>query len=214
MWFSTPLVVGSAASAAGGTIGATKIKGSNVAQSGSVTVPAGATSMTVKVQAPGGGGSLSHLSAVAYGGGAGGYSVTTIDVTGEDGETLAWTLGVAGKGSQVWTGPGTAGGNATVTNATLDDWASNISCTGGGGGTNYAAGAAGTATGGVTTNTNGGAGTQTAGGASGSDSTFSAPVGWPGKSGSGGGPGHYVPGEAFQYDGGDGGDGFIEFIFS
>lgn len=213
MFSTTQRLIGTPAGG-GAAAPTSRIDAKGVAQSGTVAVPSGATSLTIKVQGNGGGGALTNLSATAYGGGAGGYSVKgPIDVTGEAGETLAWTLGSPGIGALNTQGLGTPGGSATVTSATLANWTGTITCNGGTGGTPYAPGEGGTATGG-TSNTDGADGTQQTGGASGSLLSRSSGPGLPGKSGGGGGPGLYVPSEQFQYQGGDGGPGFILFEFS
>lgn len=122
--------------------------------SGTWTVPAGVTSITVKCWGGGGagGGSTANNSG-GSGGGGGGYCERTISSL-SGGEGFTYAVGSAGTGS---TGNGTAGTSSTFINAGL---LINMSANGGGGGgfNKGLIGAGGNASGG-TTNTTGGPGT-------------------------------------------------------
>lgn len=215
MFFTSPFSTSDTASGGGSSAPTTRIDSTDTPQSGTVTVPTGATALVVKAQAPGGGGAIVIGAATAHGGGAGAYVVTpSINVTGEDSETITWTMGATGQGAKIYGGPGTAGGAITVTASTLANWPGNITANGGSGGTPFADGAGGTGTAAGSTVTAGGAGTITQGGASGYAPTIHAAIGMPGRNGGGGGPGHWFFGEAFQYQGGNGGPGFLIFEFT
>lgn len=124
------------------------------------TVPAGATSVTIRNA--GGGGSGGHDSTIAGGGGgSGGYSTKPIAVTG--GNTFTYTVGQGGVG----VADGLAGnaGTASTVSGTPSGGAVSLTANGGGaGGLASANGAGGTASGG-TTNTTGNAGSGITGGA-------------------------------------------------
>lgn len=191
----------------------TRITGTATALSGTEAVPTGAVSVTIKGQAPGGGGGLSLLSGLCNGGGAGGYFERTIAVTGEDGETLSWTLGAYGFGKKIYQGDGTAGGDVTVTSTTLANWTGTMTAHGGEGGQAGSAGGSGGTASGGTTNTTGGNATHFDGG----DTADGAPggsAGVAGVRGSGGGPGTFDFENSIQYQGGNGGPGWIEFIWT
>ena len=154
-----------------------------------------------------------YIASTAHGGGAGGYFARTIAVTGEDGETLSWTLGAYGFGKKIYQGDGTTGGDVTVTSTTLANWTGTMTALGGEGGQAGSAGGAGGTASGGTTNTTGGNGTHFDGG----DTADSAPggsAGVAGVRGSGGGPGTFDFENSTQYQGGNGGPGWIEFIWT
>lgn len=144
---------------------------------GSVTIPSGATGVTIEIWGAGGGGGKGGTYLIAPGepeeydgggGGGGGYSKTVLVLGGGDAlKTINYTVGTAGAGATVGA-PGTAGtfsnvysGSYTITTMTAN---------GGQQGTStplYTQGAGGTASGGNTTNTtgNGGASFTNAGAA-------------------------------------------------
>ena len=141
------------------------------AGSGTETIPTGATTCVIEVWggvSGGGGGSLGNGSTGGGGGGGAGpgYSRSSYTVSGDAGETMAYTVGAAGNyGSNVFSGTagnGTAGGSSSVSSGTFA--VTTMTATAGGfgtGGTNSAAGtggAASTASGGNAVNTAGGAG--------------------------------------------------------
>jgi hypothetical protein len=145
------------------------------------TVPTGFNTLTIEVWGGSGGGGARFISgsiiAGGGGGGSGGYSRTTVSVTGLGGDTLNYTVGVAGVGA------GINGGNSSVSSGTL----SITTLTANGGATGSAATAAnhagagglgGTATGGTVVNTSGntgGAGVNNAGGGDGGVGAFGIP---------------------------------------
>lgn len=109
--------------------------------SGSVTVPAGATRLMIEVS---GGGGAGHSGAEPYDGGNGGYASREVILSGDAGKSISYGAG----------GPG-AGSSATA--STLTNWTGTMTADAGGPATSSSSGADGTATGG-TTNTTGGGG--------------------------------------------------------
>lgn len=126
------------------------------------TVPAGATSCTIRVI--GGGGSGAHDS-VGGGGGAGsaGYALRTISVIG--GNTFTYTVGQGGAGQPTDGQNGHDGTNSTVTGTVSGGSVNMTGGFGGAGGAGLNPGLAGSATGG-STNTSGNPGSGITGGAS------------------------------------------------
>jgi hypothetical protein len=125
--------------------------------SGTVTIPASPDSVVIEVWGGGGGGGFGvEGSNEGGGGGAGGYSKTTIaSLTGEDGKTILYAVGVGGTGSNT-PDPGNTGGTSTVSSGTYT--ITPMISTGGAGGTsdgNTTQGQGGTASGGSDTNTTG-----------------------------------------------------------
>ena len=127
------------------------------------TVPAGATSVTIRVV--GGGGSGAHtIDATSGGGGSAAYALKTIAVVG--GNTMTYTVGIGGAGQPTDDTSGNDGVDSTVS-GTVSGGA--VAMTGGKGfaGVVLSLGGAGGAATGGTTNTagNAGAGTGTGGAA-------------------------------------------------
>lgn len=122
------------------------------------TIPVGASNVTIEVWGASGGGN--HGSGTGCGvalgpqGGSGGYVLTIVNVSANNGQTINFTVGTAG------TGGGGAGGASTVSSGTfaLTTMTGNGGGGGGSGGANGLGGVAGTASGGNTTNTTGNAG--------------------------------------------------------
>lgn len=120
--------------------------------SGSIAVPSGATGVLIEVYGPGGGGARSGFD--VYNGGAGGYSARRITlVSGDWGDSIAYSVGAGGNGRTGSNGNGAPGGNSSVGPSTLTNWNPSMTATGGGGGINGAPGSHGvdgSATGGQT----------------------------------------------------------------
>lgn len=126
------------------------------------TVPAGATSVTIRIVGGGGSGAKDSVN-FAGGGGSGGYSVRTISVVG--GNTFTYTAGQGGVGVSIDGTDGNPGGASSVS-GTVSGGSVSMTANGGGAGeTAFVDGAGGTATGG-TTNTTGNSGSGGVGGAS------------------------------------------------
>lgn len=127
---------------------------------GSWTVPAGVTSVTVEIWGAGGGGGGSNSNGIGgSGGGSGAYSTRTVTVS--PGANIPFTIGTGGAAGVAAGGNGAAGGNSSITIG-----GSTLTANGGTGGQGNAgtSGTGGTASGG-TTNIPGNNGTV--GGASG-----------------------------------------------
>lgn len=191
----------------------------------SFTVPAGVTSLNVKVWGAGGGGGWYSSDTYSWSGGAGGFSNGTISVT--PGETLQIVVGVGGKNTSSYNGNGIGGylggGNGTrgdasgagggglsgIFTGSVTQSNAIIIAAGGGGGTGwYPGGAGGGLVGGScktdttrTISTCGAAGTQTAGGSS----TASGADGAALRGGNGDINGAL---DSNTYDGGGGGGGY------
>jgi hypothetical protein len=120
--------------------------------SGSVTIPAAPISAVIEVC----GGFGIEGSNEGGGGGAGGYSKTTLALSGADAaKTILYAVGVGGTGSNT-PDPGNTGGTSTVSSGTYT--ITPMIATGGAGGTsdgNTIQGQGGTASGGSDTNTTG-----------------------------------------------------------
>jgi hypothetical protein len=128
--------------------------------SGTVTIPAAATDLTVEAWGGGaGGGQGLDGRGAGGGGGAGGYCKSVLVLGGGDpGKTISYSVGPAGTGSNN-TDPGNAGGLSTVSSGTYLITA--LQATGGFGGMSDGSGnqgVGGIATGGDTTNTPGAGG--------------------------------------------------------
>ena len=180
--------------------------------SGTWTVPADVTQITVDAWGAGGagGGSTSNNAGGGSGGGGGGYCINVFTVT--PGQTINYTVGAGGTGSN---GNGTSGGTTLI--LTLQGNG------GGGGGANMGTiGSGGTASGGTTNitggsglkgkgNTGGNGGKGASGGAGGNG--VSNGKGESGRPPGGGGGGGEVRG-ATQYAGGNGADGQIRITYT
>jgi hypothetical protein len=152
--------------------------------SGTVTIPTGATGVTIEVWGGGGGGGFGTVTQIfgeflyepqdnpGGGGGSGGYAKTILVLSGGDAlKTIAYAVGAAGTNGTAGDPVGGSGGISTASAGTYA--LAEMVCTGGGGGAGGIGfnaskqGAGGIATGGNTnTNGNGGANfTQTGGAA-------------------------------------------------
>lgn len=140
------------------------------AESGSVTIPGGVSSVTIQVWGGGGGGGFSILTSQyngyvleivelpGGGGGGGGYSKSVIALTGADtGKTIQYVVGGGGSGGTSGEATGGGGGQSLVYSGTYS--LTSLVCNGGAGGSSgyYSGsqGVGGTASGGNTTNTTG-----------------------------------------------------------
>jgi hypothetical protein len=156
---------------ASGTIQLTKFSAQHTYTSGSgtETIPSGATTLTIEVwSGMSGGGGGDNTSGWGGGGGPGpSYSRSVFTVSGNNGQTMTYTVGAAGAGGPNGTGGasgdnGSAGGSSSVSSGTFT--LTTLTCTAGGvggGGQSGSGGTAGTAssaTGGNTVNSNGTAG--------------------------------------------------------
>lgn len=187
--------------------------------SGTWTVPAGVTQITVEAWGAGGGGGGSNSdNNGGSGGGGGGYSMKTFTVT--QNQSISFTVGTGGSGGAANGGNGGNGGNTSILGI--------VAYGGTGGGANKGtAGAGGTASGGDE-NIGGGNGTQ--GGTRGGDGGYGAKGGAGGSGarngagqngaspGGGGGGGEREDGlwpfiRAVNYPGGQGADGFIRISY-
>lgn len=179
---------------------------------GTWTVPADVTEITVEAWGAGGagGGSTSNSAGGGSGGGGGGYCINVFTVA--PGQTINYTIGAGGTGSN---GNGTSGGTTLILSLQANG--------GGGGGANKGTiGSGGTASGGTTNitggsglkgkgNTGGNGGTGASGGAGGNG--VSNGKGESGRPPGGGGGG----GEAFlttSYAGGNGANGQIKITYT
>lgn len=176
------------------------------------TVPAGVTSLTVKMWAAGGSGINAAMQSTygAGGGASGGYTTGTLAVT--PGETLTFIVGQGGKQSS-----GVAyGGGGNATNATGGGGGGRSAIRrsstelatagggGGGGGSGYNGGAGGGTTGGDAAGGTGLGGTQSAGGST--SGTGSAGTQFQGGASNGGGAG----GGGYYGGGGGNGSGVVQ----
>ena len=190
--------------------------------SGTISIPAGFTSLTIEVWGGGGGGGFGTVTYAGYpefepqdapggGGGGGAYSKTIVAIGGGDtNKTIAYSVGAAGAGGVQGNPVGYAGGTSSASSGTftIDE----MICTGGNGGygglgvNGGRQGTGGTATGGNTTNTNGN------GGASFDQSGATAIAGVNSLTGGAGGNGGdpEVGGSA----GSAGSNGRVRFVFS
>lgn len=160
-----------------------------------LVVPAGVTSITVKMWGAGGGGGAGGATAAGGGGGAGGYVTATLTVT--PGETLTVYVGGGGGGGTInTTGGGGAGGGFTIIYRSASILAL---AAGGGGGGGARAGSAGTA-GGAGGGTTGVAGTA-------SGVALGGGAGTPSTGGSGGTGGDNPGSSGASLTGGAGADG-------
>lgn len=125
--------------------------------SGTVTVPVGATDLVIETWGGGGGGGRGDEAVgEGGGGGAGGYSKKTLALSGDDGKTIMYAVGVGGQGSNT-ADPGNIGGFTTVSSGTYI--LTTLASLGGGGGLSDGTatqGAGGTSTGGDTNTTGAG----------------------------------------------------------
>nr|WP_319998367.1 HYR domain-containing protein [uncultured Draconibacterium sp.] len=179
---------------------------------GKWTVPAGVTEITVEAWGGGGagGGSTSNDAGGGSGGGGGGYCINVFTVT--PGQTINYTVGAGGTGSN---GNGTPGDTTLILSLQANG--------GGGGGANMGTiGSGGTASRGTTNitggsglkgkrNTGGNGGTGASGGAGGNG--VSNGKGESGRPPGGGGGGGEVRG-ATPYAGGNGADGQIRITYT
>ncbi|MFA5647198.1 MAG: hypothetical protein WC951_02710 [Bacteroidales bacterium] len=165
---------------------------------GTFTVPAGVTEITVEVWGAGGGGGGSNSNnAGGSGGGGGGYALQVFSVT--PGQVIPYSVGAGGNAGAANGGNGGNGGATTILTLTANGGT-------GGGGNAGAIGQGGSATGGAT-NLSGGNGTQ--GGGSGGDGGNGANGGDGGDGNTdGAGDNGTAPG-----GGGGGGERFNGYIF-
>lgn len=177
------------------------------------TIPTGFTTLTIECWGGSGGGGARFISgsviAGGGGGGSGGYSRTTVSVTGLGGDTLNFTVGAAGVAAF------SAGGASSVSSGTLS--ITTLTSNGGGLGTDATAGpspgaggAGGTSTGGTVVNTSGnagGAGQSNAGGQMGGPGGFGIPGIFDGGASGGNGAGLVIIGV-------NGGVGICVFSYS
>ena len=180
--------------------------------SGTWTVPADVTQITVEAWGAGGagGGSTSNNAGGGSGGGGGGYCINVFTVT--PGQTINYTVGAGGTGSN---GNGTSGGTTLILS---------LQANGGGGGVANMGtiGSGGTASGGTTNitggsglkgkgNTGGNGGTGASGGAGGNGvSNGKGESGRPPGGGGGGGEAR----RATPYAGGNGANGQIKITYT
>jgi hypothetical protein len=172
------------------------------------TVPAGATSVTIKIWGAGGGGGL-FTGPPGGGGGGGGYTERTLSVTG--GQTFTYSVGAGGAGRTAGSGngPGTAGQNSNVISASPSF---SQACNGAQAGTQSAGGAGGTVSnigGSVSTNGSTG-GVPTGGAAAGGGGGSAGTAGSNGNAPGGGGAGAITSGGT----GGTGANCRIQFIYT
>ncbi len=124
------------------------------------TIPTGATTMVVEVWGGGASGGVgevySGVPALGGGGGAGGYSRSSYNVSGSNGKTISLTVGSAGASVSGIGAVGNAGSSSTVSSGSYS--ISTMTGSGGSAGTNIGGGSGGTASGGTQANTSGGAG--------------------------------------------------------
>lgn len=107
----------------------------NIAASGTVTIPSGATTLVLEVWSGGGGGGCASAGIDGYGGGGGGYSKTTFTVSSAAGKTIQYSRGAKGTGGLNPAGYGTNGGSSTASSGVTNPFSmQNISITGGTGG--------------------------------------------------------------------------------
>lgn len=181
--------------------------------SGLVTIPSGATGVTIQVWGAGGGGGYGYSGFIAPGepeifpgggGGGGGYSKTILVLSGGDAlKTINYRVGTGGPGGSAFSSNGEPGGFSNVSSGSYI--ITTMTANGGNGGDSgqFAnQGAGGTATGGNTTNTAGNGGAFfTQAGATGiaGDSLLTAGAG-----GDGG----------FFFDGDAGFAGRVRFVFT
>jgi len=135
---------------------------------GFVTIPSGATGVTIEVWGAGGGGGYGYVGFIAPGepeifagggGGGGGYSKTVLSLSGDAGKTINYTVGSGGAGATSSTLDGSYGTFSNVYSGTYT--ITTMTANPGGGGTygSYPVqGPGGTASGGNTTNTTGNGG--------------------------------------------------------
>jgi hypothetical protein len=175
--------------------------------SGTETIPVGVSTMTLEVWGASGAGGPGSGSGCVFsgggGGGSGGYALTIINVAAANGQTMAYSVGVAG------TPGGGVAGASTVSSGSY----SLSTVTGGGaapgqnGGAGGAGGAGGSPSGGNTTNTTGHTGaTGGSGVAGGAGATGIAGING---TGGAGGPGGTLGGQS----GGAGNQGLIIFKY-
>jgi hypothetical protein len=184
----------------------TYTSGTNVTE----TVPTNAHQVVITADGGGGGGVC-----MAGGGGAGGGSgeaSKTIAVTG--GDTLLYTVGVAGTGTVGCAGSATGGGATTVSGA-VTGGSVNMSAHGGAAAQSTTGGTGGTATGGATNiaGSPGGDGGQSVGTIGGNAASGAAGGGEAGNGaapGAGGGGGV----NTIDHKGGNGGAGQVQFAYS
>ena len=184
----------------------------NIAASGTVTIPSGATTLILEVWSGGGGGGAASSGINGYGGGGGGYSKTTFTVSSAAGKTIQYARGAKGTGGLNPAGLGTNGGSSTSSSGVSNPFSmQNISITGGTGGNwggtgsppYYGIGGVVTNNNAGATNTDGNDGFLSSGGfALGGDNSNSA---------GGGGDGETAPGGVA---GSDGQDGRVIFTFT
>lgn len=110
------------------------------AGTGSWTIPAGATLMTLEAFGATGNGGAATTPNSGGGGGAGGYSLTQVALAGNAGQTVNYSVGAVAAATTI------SSGTFTLTTMTANA---------GGNGTNLAGGSGGTASGGTTTNSTG-----------------------------------------------------------
>ena len=197
--------------------------GVNGAQnSGTQTIPTGASQVVITVYGPGGSGGLSSVG--GGGGGGGGTAIKTIALTSTDwGKTLNYSAGNSRGGRISTAGPGLAGNNSTVTSGTYTLAATIQGNSGAAGGTSTG-GAGGTASGGDSNITgNSGGGFQGCicipwGGDGGASNGFAGGLGGtsgsPGLEGGGGGGGGVDGDGGSTGAGGSGGPGSIIFSWT
>jgi hypothetical protein len=172
------------------------------------TVPAGATSVTIKLWGAGGGGGL-FTGPPGGGGGGGGYAERTLSVTG--GQTFTYSVGGGGNGLQgPGNGSGVGGGNSNVISASPSF---TMACNGAGPGTTNTGGAGGTVsnTGGSVSTTGGNGSSSVAGGSSPNGGANQGTQGANGNAPGGGGAGNINSGSA---KGGNGAPARVQFIYT
>lgn len=175
--------------------------------SGTETVPAGATSVTIKLWGAGAGGGL-FTGPPGGGGGGGGYAERTLAVTGGQTFTYAVGAGGAGRPQANGLGSGTNGGNSNVISASP---AFTQACNGATAGTQSAGGAGGTVSNtGGSVSTTGSAGSVPLGGNAAGGGAGGSNTGLPGTAPGGGGGGQVVSTGA----GGAGANARAQFIYT
>lgn len=132
-----------------------------------ITIPVGATTMTVEIFGPGGGGGGSSSSVVGQGGGSGARSASVVNVAGHASQTLTLVCGTAPVHTATIGNNGQLGGNSTVVVGTFSGSFTAMTAASGFGGqaTLNGPGGGGTASGGNSANTTGNASTSQTGAA-------------------------------------------------
>jgi len=124
-----------------------KFTGGAGSNSGTWTVPAGVTSVTIECYGGGGGGGAGNGTSAGGGGGGGGYSSLTVSVS--PGNAIAWTAGSYGAGGTSPSGPGSDASASSCSTYSLNAQGGN----GGNGPPTPTGGGGGSATGGTVNST-------------------------------------------------------------